>query len=51
MRNYGFKFEPRDLWVGLFIDREKYPRDGGRSRKYYLVLFPTLVFWWRRVKS
>lgn len=48
MRFVGVERQRRDLWVGLYIGPEKYPMEGGCSRKFYLCLVPTLALVFER---
>jgi hypothetical protein len=48
-------FEPRDLWVGLYIGPRTQSGLGlSEWRDFYLILIPTIVLkirWWYRKKS
>lgn len=43
-RRWFFIFEPRDLWIGVFVSPEKYDEDSGDFvQRTYFALVPTIV--------
>jgi hypothetical protein len=43
-RRWFFIFEPRDLWIGVFVSPEKYDEDSGDFvQRTYFALIPTVV--------
>lgn len=43
----GVKFEPRDLWVGVFWDMQGRPGGLLRSFRLYVCLVPMIPLWLR----
>ena len=51
-RRVGFMFEPRDLWVGVFVGKEVYDESSGDwVQRTYICLVPMLVLVISRWKS
>jgi hypothetical protein len=43
-------FEPRDLWVGIYWDRDQSPANNRYELHLFICLIPTLPIhvWWSR---
>lgn len=51
-KRWFFIFEPRDLWVGVFVSPEKYDEDSGDFvQRTYFALIPCVVLVWQRWRS
>ena len=51
-KRWFFIFEPRDLWIGMFISPEKLDADSGDYvQRTYFALIPTIVLVRQRWRS
>jgi hypothetical protein len=47
----SLEWEPRDLWIGVFLKREPKPRKGGPALHVYVCPLPTVVLHFVRLDA